>query len=526
MIAPRSIAAAALASAATCASAQCVWTFGASTLLQGGPGWGEIAFADVNNDGAIDIVASGFATYLNDGNGNFTHLPTDFSQNGEKESIALGDMNNDGNIDAVVAIGSYPAPSRPPRLAILLGNGAGVFEVHQAREVAVRNLDDDLNINAQDIARNDIELADLNGDGSLDVILGDKSRPFVRTLLNYGSGSVNEGAVQDPVDHATLASTNDIVLSDLDGDGYPDILVGHADEATDAAILWGGPGMTFSAPDPLPADCVRFPTIGDIDGDNDDDIVVGTAGRNIRVLRNDGQRQFVLVDTISVVAFGLAIDDFDGDGIADIAATAFTLGNLGVQGFTGDGAGAFSPGPFVPYNTVVVRPYLETADLNADGRPDLVAASEQSSIMPDVLLNNSSASFEPPAILQQPTGQIVPAGGTATFTVDAATNSHLGVDYQWFRNGQALTDAAALMGAKTPVLTILTTSPADIAEYWVEVSVPSCSGGNIVAASNPVVLAITGGVGSPPCPADTDNDSDVDLDDLLILLADFGSQCQ
>jgi uncharacterized repeat protein (TIGR03803 family) len=89
-----------------------------------------------------------------------------------------------------------------------------------------------------------------------------------------------------------------------------------------------------------------------------------------------------------------------------------------------------------------------------------------------------------PVISQQPAGQTVPMGGTATFTVGTASNALL--LFQWEENGTNLTDGGNISGSASSTLVITNVSAADVGTYKVVVS----NAAN-VAVSDGAALAIT-----------------------------------
>jgi uncharacterized repeat protein (TIGR03803 family) len=90
----------------------------------------------------------------------------------------------------------------------------------------------------------------------------------------------------------------------------------------------------------------------------------------------------------------------------------------------------------------------------------------------------------PPVINQQPATQIVPLGGTATFTVGTTSNALL--FFQWQDGGTNLTDGGDIFGSASSTLTISNVSAANIGTYKVVVS----NAAN-VAISTGASLAIT-----------------------------------
>jgi len=90
--------------------------------------------------------------------------------------------------------------------------------------------------------------------------------------------------------------------------------------------------------------------------------------------------------------------------------------------------------------------------------------------------------------------------------------------YQWRRDGVDLTDGVGISGVNTPHLTLAGVTADDEGFYDCVVSNPQ---GTRVSSS---ALLGVGGAGGT-CPEDTDGDSDIDLQDLLNVLARFGTGC-
>jgi hypothetical protein len=153
-----------------------------------------------------------------------------------------------------------------------------------------------------------------------------------------------------------------IVVADLNGDGKQDLVVGSADIVS---VLLGNGDGTFQ-----PA--VTYPTgalanslaVVDMNGDGKLDVVAGN-GNNVSVFlgNGDGTFQPALVTLIEPLA--LAVSDVNHDGIPDVVATV----NTGIAVLLGNGDGTFKP-PVM--TTTVASTSLAVADLDHDGKPDAV----------------------------------------------------------------------------------------------------------------------------------------------------------
>jgi hypothetical protein len=158
--------------------------------------------ADLNGDGAIDIIVAGPGEdrmLLNDGKGNFTDTGKSLGGWGQC-TYAAGDINGDGIADVYVAIPHIPPPNmKPARDKIWLGDGHGAFTER------------DHNIQVGE--HRGVVLADLNGDGSPDLLVGDPRG--ARVYFNDGKGNFT--------DSTQRLGKGGVVAGDFNGDGSLDM---------------------------------------------------------------------------------------------------------------------------------------------------------------------------------------------------------------------------------------------------------------------------------------------------------------
>jgi hypothetical protein len=297
---------------------------------------------DFDRDGNLDLAGikpDGFIYLWGSGNGSF------ISQNINGVTgfqLAAGDINADGISDIVVA-------QRSLTVSVLLGK----------RD---RKIPSPIVITPNTIGR--ISSADVNGDGSLDILMsgGYQSGRTGSLYLNDGTGTFY---LANP-----SISTKAIMISDLNGDGKAD-LVG-AD--SNSLYIWPGTGSSNFSSNPItiPAtlDINNF-QIKDMDKDGFKDIVaIDTSDSNdmkgIILYLNAG----FSASSVSVHFHPyFIIDDFNNDGYPDISGPDNTY--LGSQGR------AFAE---VPNNLGMSIGYMNepnlisSADFNGDGYPDIVAS--------------------------------------------------------------------------------------------------------------------------------------------------------
>src|SRR5580658_5885139 len=188
----------------------------------------SVAVGDFNGDGKPDlalIVAGGvFAVMLGDGNGNFAPPGQSYAVGNDPDSIAVGDFNKDGKLDAVVAnFGLNGGAS----ISVFPGNGDGTFGT-------ATNLPVSTNAGPWEVA-----VADLNGDGNLDIVSSNNNESYLSLYLGNG-----DGTFQHPAKIPCEFAPENMAILDFNGDGIPDIAFMSYGER-DAGVLAGRGDGTF-----------------------------------------------------------------------------------------------------------------------------------------------------------------------------------------------------------------------------------------------------------------------------------------
>lgn len=293
----------------------------------------DAAVADLNGDNYDDIVfangeiVSGVIdrVCLSDGTGGFTcsDLSADVIQS---EDVALGDFNSDFNLDVIIANGF--GMNR-----ICFGDGTGSFA------------------DCSDIADVDklsyaVALGDINEDGLLDAVFAD----YVSFNVDYNTVCLGDGAggfsCYDMIDGFETFS-KDVELADMNGDGTLDAVFANDFVTRDRLCLNDGAG-NFTCSDAHPgasSDYTEDLAIGDIDNDGDNDLVSVERLSDFSNLAcmNDGAGNLNCntFATNSISTQGVDLADMNGDGILDTVIAM--AGNEDInQLCIGDGAGGFS----------------------------------------------------------------------------------------------------------------------------------------------------------------------------------------
>ncbi|HSJ10075.1 MAG TPA: VCBS repeat-containing protein [Longimicrobiales bacterium] len=241
-----------------------------------------------------------------------------------------------------------------------------------------------------------ISLADIDGDGDLDMVVGNKidvstlGRPPQQSRLYVFR---NEGSVRAPrfrlADTLSLAPSFHYApaLADLDGDGMTDMLLGtwndgvlhYRNQGTPSAPRWVQDSARTIT---ITRGSNTAPALVDIDGDGDLDLFIGEASGQLNFYRNVGDRTDPRWELVSDEYEGIdvgrrsypAFVDFDGDGDYDMIIGREEGGAVLYRN-----EGTRTEPRFVADPAVTVPlPALGTpvfADLDGDGRPELLSGN-------------------------------------------------------------------------------------------------------------------------------------------------------
>ena len=266
-----------------------------------------------------------------------------------------GDLNGDGWSDLMI-------PNEDVNdIRVFLNDGSGSYDSFQSYAVP----------NGDKPSTN--EGADLDGDGDIDVIVGNSRNEVVSVFLNDGLGGMTAAG-----SHTGGEQIRGLCLADLDLDGVMDIVtanrIGDGDGSVSVFLSDGAGGVrstaTFDAGISGETSCA----VGDANRDGRVDVFVGGIGsQEIRILLNDGRGGLELGAT--VLAGGgpwmLAAGDMDGDGIVDVVSANEAQDNVSI--LFGDGGGGLTSATTYP---VGARPLaVDLGDMDGDGDLDVVTSN-------------------------------------------------------------------------------------------------------------------------------------------------------
>ncbi len=317
----------------------------------------SVDVGDVDDDGDPDVIighGANEALLWTENCGDFSYDTTRYlyaTWNGGECTLELEDLDADGHEDIIwrrpstnglgwshnMGDGSFAAP-----VQLTLVNGSGKLRLH-----------------------------DMDGDGDRDMLVNDNR---VHWYLNQGDGTIT--SVQYPNITATNANLYDLLISDVDTDGDPDVVSVFSNTA---AIQWHENTTGYNDPN-LPAvhsmstgsaDFVAV-ALADIDMDGDDDLVFQRSASNEVVWQaNDGTGVFgteVVLFPVANDIFRMRSIDRDVSGFPDL-----------LMQYDGDsigwarnvGAGVFDA-PITLLDSAKTTRNMATADMDGDGDEDLI----------------------------------------------------------------------------------------------------------------------------------------------------------
>ncbi|MCB1071178.1 MAG: VCBS repeat-containing protein [Kiritimatiellae bacterium] len=385
---------------------------GSGTFTNSGQALGSdssfcVVLLPVNNDPYLDAVVGNAAgqtnsIWLNDGNGYFSVGPTNLGL-ANAFDIQAADLDHDTDIDYFISVNANPsevwlrvpvAEGGPLKdsgqrlgghqvleavpadfngdgsldiafgaggqmIGLLTNNGVGQFSPTPQRAFQGANI-------------GALDTLDYNGDDFPDLVVGlDQgvtSSMFNRIWLNDGSGSFTSGPLL-----STDRATRDLAVADLTGNGHPDIVEVNRTTAplpsinpTNRVYINQGNG-TWTSFDGLGGGWSEAVAIGDLNGDNLPDIVVGNQDIPSTIWFNTGATQFVdSGQTLFDNADDVVLADFNGNGALDI----FLVSSPNSVVYTNDGSGNFSA-VSSNFSTTAFLTHAAAIDLDGNPYPDI-----------------------------------------------------------------------------------------------------------------------------------------------------------
>ena len=385
------------------------------------------AIFDGDEDGENDLVIADTYGYLSfvHGNGDGT-FSSDWNRFGTGDfpfGMGVADVNGDGHLDVITS--GYPllneleGATAGNLTSVLLGDGKGDFGP--------------ATVYRGDVGAFSLAIADFNGDGHPDIVTADQDTDSAVVFMNDGNGGFGEprgswiGEIPGPFD----APASGMMSVDVDGDGKPDLVVMEWNVLPDpymqfTVLLNEGSG-NFSAPirsdagqsgntyfgDFALAD-FRGTGLPDMLAIGEDSSFGGSPYISLAPSAGGGHFGAPTVTTPAGAQGVIGVGDFNGDGKLDfVAATGGGTGQSRVSMFLGNGDGTFRTGPSQIYNQDGAASAVYAGDFNRDGKLDILVVFEGNGGWAPAqvyeFIGNGDGSFKSPQLLFSNFGQMIVA---------------------------------------------------------------------------------------------------------------------
>ncbi|MCA9306556.1 MAG: VCBS repeat-containing protein [Phycisphaerales bacterium] len=377
----------------------------------------QMTIGDIDGDDDLDIIFANGGNFssagtpqrvrimINDGSGVFTEESATriASHTGNYRAVELGDIDGDDDLDMILSSDF----NRQPRLFV--NNGSGVFTDATVAQMPAITL-----------SATRAQFADIDNDGDLDIYInnGGATNRFGsgqnQIFVNNGAGFfTNETATRHPA--ALQSEPMDVIFGDIDGDFDLDVRTGSTGTNQSRMLRNDGAGVFAVTGFPNDSNAYSY-DFGDIDNDGDLDALGANAnpsGNNSELLAvNNGAGIFS--NNSTQISPNPSVDDndskfFDYDMDGDLDLIVARLGGSAERIYNNDGAGNFTEVTGLITSISDSTLDIMVADLNNDGRPDIVTAQGESGAFRNRLYINTTGPVDnrPPTINR--TEQVVPS---------------------------------------------------------------------------------------------------------------------
>ena len=247
-------------------------------------------------------------------------------------------------------------PELSSSIAIVLGNGKGQFGWPRTG-----------NISGTPYGPNTTVVADFNGDGKLDLAIAETNFPTAQVAVTFGTGQGSFGpAIISPLLSQAINNQNYMLSGDFNGDGAPDLII-MDDYSTGFQVLLSKRDGTFQPPVDTKLNTNLSFVVGDFNGDGKTDLEVSSQGL-ISIYLSNGDGTFKVGAQYATLNSAPVVADVNRDGNPDLVF----VGNPTFV-MLGNGNGTFQNAITGP--VVLIQAQATVNDFDGDGTPDIVVAT-------------------------------------------------------------------------------------------------------------------------------------------------------
>lgn len=278
-----------------------------------------VRFEDIDNDNDLDLLIIGKTSaplvtaklYKNDGAGNYSLVANTPFEPSEGGDFAFGDIDNDNDSDLIL-MGYNAQGSGFTKL--YLNNGSGQFS--------------EVTTSFEGLKNSSVKFLDIDNDNDLDVIMaGENNSNTLSTKLYINDGTGSYSLISNtPFDNF---DSGDIAVGDSDNDGDVDVFIcGSNSNGVIISKLYLNDGMgqfSLLTQTPFAPVFLGETSFADFDNDGDMDLFIigsGSGGFNnihANVYENQGANNYILADALTGAYLSShAVGDIDGDNDLDL----------------------------------------------------------------------------------------------------------------------------------------------------------------------------------------------------------------
>ena len=263
-----------------------------------------------------------------------------------------------------------------------------------------------------------ITTSDINGDGKPDLIIANYFANTVSVLLNTTATDATTPVFAAQQTFATGSDPASVIAADINGDGKPDLIITNFNDNNVSVLLnttaAAATTASFSAQQTFSTGSGSGPisvVAADVNGDGKLDLIVANqTGNTVAVLLNTTAvdataPSFATEQTFPAGMFpeSVAVADINDDGKPDLLVANALDNTVSVLlNTTATGAATASFATQQAFATGTFPESVTAADIDGDGRPDVIVANNSDKTV-SVLINTTSSRATTPSLAAQQT---------------------------------------------------------------------------------------------------------------------------